>query len=130
MNKTKVLDSYDIKAISKSYKWENNRTTFPPNWWTEIMIEFLHKGIKSSIIEKDYRNTLENASKTNKTSNEMYINTLLRRFMIEPNSQGKLKDISYTGAKRIITNYMKRVVEDAKKEFKLTKSMLNKIREV
>ena len=71
MNTTEVLSSYDFNSISKSYKWDVNRSTFPSNWWTEIIIEYLYNGVKSSTLEKEYRKTLDKASKTNNSSNGM-----------------------------------------------------------
>jgi len=55
VNKTNILDkNYNLDEIAESYKWEGKRTTFPGNWWTEIIVEYLYDGVTAMKLEDKY----------------------------------------------------------------------------
>jgi len=59
----------------------------------------------------------------------MYINTLLRRFMIEPNIEGTLRAENYREAEIKIIDYMKSIINDVKDKYKLSKATAEKIKD-
>ena len=132
VKKTNILDkNYNLDEISKSYKWEVGRTTFPPNWWTEIIIEYLYDGITAMELEdkyiKDWKKASNMSSKIKKTTKGMYINTLLRRFMIQPCSEGCLKEEDYNSVRRKVIDYMQSIIKDVKKKYRLSETMKKNI---
>ena len=92
-------------------------------------MEYLYEGKKSSKLEKEYRHILEKASLTDKQSNGMYINTLLRRFMIDSGLEGYLRDWDYADAKKKIIDYMQTIINDVKERYNLSRATQIKIQE-
>ena len=118
MNKTEVISNLTFEDIPKSYSWTGSRGTFPPNWWSEILFDFLYTGMNTGKIEEKYRTTLPRASKTDNKSNNMYISVLLRRLLLTKESKGILKSNSdLKSVQTAINSYVTDIIEQATEKY-------------